>query len=39
MPKPPHEPPGPWTPFWAAVRQAAEELRRARAAAVTDTEK
>lgn len=23
--------PGPWAPFWAAVRQAAEELRRKRA--------
>lgn len=26
---------GPWSPFWAAVRQAAEELRQARAAGQT----
>ena len=27
------DPPGPWLPFWMAVRQAAEDLREARAAA------
>ncbi len=29
---------GPWSPFWAAVRQAAEELRQARAAGQTPEE-
>lgn len=38
MPKPPKTAgnsaslSGPWSPFWAAVRQAADELRQARAA-------
>jgi len=32
MPKnTPIAPSGPWGPFWAAVRQAADELRRKRA--------
>ncbi len=29
---------GPWTPFWVAVRQAADELRQARAASQMPTE-